>query len=153
MTLASFIKEIGMEVGKSINRLSNHIRSRSNLIQKRIGITGVQGNILYYILMESQIRTIYQRDIEKEFSLKAPTVTEILKILEQKELIRREVDKEDTRRKKIIFSDKASKIKDEIEKEIKESEDILLKGVTESERKEFLRIAGKMLENIYGQQD
>lgn len=142
-----------MEVGKSINRLSNHIRSRSNLIQKRIGITGVQGNILYYILMESQIRTIYQRDIEKEFSLKAPTVTEILKILEQKELIRREVDKEDTRRKKIIFSDKASKIKDEIEKEIKESEDILLKGVTESERKEFLRIAGKMLENIYGQQD
>lgn len=43
-----------MEAGKMINRISNRLRRRSGKAQETIGITGAKGNILNYILLESE---------------------------------------------------------------------------------------------------
>lgn len=56
-----------MQTGKKINQISNRLRRRSRAIQETIGISGAQGNILNYILVESQNRSVYQKDIEQEF--------------------------------------------------------------------------------------
>ena len=117
-------------------------------MQETIGISGAQGNILNYILVESQSRSVYQKDIEQEFGLRPSTATEALKSLEKNELIRREPDPEDGRYKKIVFTEKAEQIEAVLKSEIEESEMILLQGVTEEERQEFLRIAEKMLQNL-----
>ena len=50
--------------------------------------------------------------------------------------------------KKIVFTEQARKIEHILRKEITESEELLLQGITEEERKEFLRIAEKMLRNL-----
>ena len=50
--------------------------------------------------------------------------------------------------KKIVFTEHARKIEHILRKEITESEELLLQGITEEERKEFLRIAEKMLRNL-----
>ncbi len=137
-----------MQTGKKINQISNRLRRRSRAIQETIGISGAQGNILNYILVESQNRSVYQKDIEQEFGLRPSTATEALKSLEKNELIRREPDREDGRYKKIVFTEKAEQIEVVLRSEIEESEAILLRGVTEKEQQEFLRIAEKMLQNL-----
>ena len=56
-----------MQTGKLINGISNRLRRRSQVVQKRIGISGAQGNVLDYILVESENHPVYQTEIEKEF--------------------------------------------------------------------------------------
>ena len=137
-----------MQTGKKINQISNRLRRRSRAIQETIGISGAQGNILNYILVESQNRSVYQKDIEQEFGLRPSTATETLKSLEKNGLIKRETDPNDGRYKKIVFTEKAEQIEAVLKSEIEESETILLQGVTKEERQEFLRIAEKMLQNL-----
>ena len=125
-----------METGKVINKISNRLRRRSKKIQESIGISGAKGNILNYILVESENHPVYQKEIEEEFGLRPSTATETLKNLEQEELICR------------VPESQARKIEHILRKEITESEELLLQGITEEERKEFLRIAEKMLRNL-----
>lgn len=137
-----------METGKMINRISNRLRRRSMAVQESVGISGSQGNILDYILVESMKRKVYQKDIEREFGLRPPTASEVLKSLEKQELICRIPDEEDGRWKRIVFTKKAEKIHDALRREIEESEALLLQGISSEEQEKFLRIAGKMLENL-----
>lgn len=76
-----------MQTGKKINQISNRLRRRSRVIQETIGISGAQGNILNYILVESQNRSVYQKDIEQEFGLRPSMATEALKSLKKNELM------------------------------------------------------------------
>ena len=76
-----------MQTGKKINQISNRFRRRSRAIQETIGISGARGNILNYILVESQNRSVYQKDIEQEFGLRPSTATEALKSLKKNELM------------------------------------------------------------------
>ena len=137
-----------METGKMINRISNRLRRRSKKAQETLGITGAKGNILDYILVESEKHKVYQKEIEKEFGLRPPTATEVLKNLEAEGLIVRVPDETDARYKKIVFTEKADKIRNVLRREIEESEALLLTGITEQEREIFMKITEKMLENL-----
>ena len=76
-----------MDTGKVINKISNRLRRRSVALQEKLGMSGAQGNILNYILVDGRKRPVYQKDIEKEFGLRPSTATEALKNLEAKGLI------------------------------------------------------------------
>ena len=136
-----------METGKMINRISNRLRRRSKKAQETIGITGAKGNILDYILVESEKHNVYQKEIEKEFGLRPSTATEVLKSLEDAGLIVRIPDETDGRFKKIVFTQKAEEIRSALREEIEESEEILLRGISPEEQECFMRITAKMLEN------
>lgn len=137
-----------METGKMINRISNRLRRRSKRAQETLGITGAIGNILDYIIVESEKRSVYQKEIEKEFGLRPSTATEVLKHLEKEGLIVRVPDESDARFKKIEFTEKAGKIKDLLRNEVDKSEEILLRGISPEEQKCFMEITAKMLENL-----
>ena len=137
-----------MDTGKLINKISNRLRRRSHIIQKAVGITGSQGMVLDYILVEGMERNIYQKDIEKEFGLRPSTATELLKSLEGEKLICRVADEQDGRWKKIIFTKEAEKIRDILKSEVEESEALLLRGISSEEQKIFIDIAEKMLRNL-----
>ena len=137
-----------METGKMINRISNRLRRRSLKVQESIGITGAQGNILDYILVESSHRSVYQKEIEKEFGLRPSTATEALKLLEEKGLISRIPEEWDGRYKRIVFTPKAQAVKETLRREIEESESILLRGISPSDQEHFLETAAKMLKNL-----
>lgn len=137
-----------METGKVINKISNRLRRRSKKVQETIGITGAKGNILNYILVESEKHNVYQKEIEKEFGLRPSTATEVLKHLEDENLIVRIPDEEDGRYKRIVFTDKADKIRNVLKEEISGSEEILLRGISSEEQRLFLDIAEKMLKNL-----
>ena len=131
-----------------INCISNRLRNRSQEVHTQLGIGSAQGKILNYVLVESEAHSVYQKDLEREFGLRPSTVTEMLNALEQKKLIQRVSDEWDGRYKKIVFTEKARSMKDRIRQEVEETEHSLLQGITEQEKQEFLRIAGKMLQNL-----
>ncbi len=137
-----------MNTGKVINKISNRLRRRSVALQERLGMSGAQGNILNYILVDGRKRPVYQKDIEKEFGLRPSTATEALKNLEAKGLICRISEKQDGRLKRIELTSKAEEIRHLITSEIAESENLLLKGITEEERRIFIEIGKKMLKNL-----
>lgn len=137
-----------METGKMINRISNRLRRRSRKAQETLGITGAKGNILNYILLESEKHNVYQKDIEKEFGLRPSTATEVLKNLEEEGLIVRIQDQADGRYKKIVFTEKAEKIRSTLRREIEQTEGLLLQGITPEEQEIFMNITEKMLENL-----
>lgn len=137
-----------MDTGKVINKISNRLRRRLVALQEKLGMSGAQGNILNYILVDGRKRPVYQKDIEKEFGLRPSTATEALKNLEAKGLICRISEKQDGRLKRIEFTSKAEEIRHLITSEIAESENLLLKGITEEERRIFIEIGKKMLKNL-----
>lgn len=137
-----------METGKIINRISNRLQRCSRSIQNAVGIGQAQANVLKFILVESPLRVIYQKDIEKEFGLRPPTVTEMLNVMEKKEYIKRVPDENDGRRKKIMFTDKAVAIKDVLRNQVETSEQVLLQNITPEEHQQFMKIAQKMLANL-----
>lgn len=137
-----------MDTGKVINKISNRLRRRSVALQEKLGMSGAQGNILNYILVDGRKRPVYQKDIEKEFGLRPSTATEALKNLEAKGLICRISEKQDGRLKRIELTSKAEEIRHLITSEIAESENLLLKGITEEERRSFIEIGKKMLKNL-----
>lgn len=137
-----------MDTGKVINKISNRLRRRSVALQEKLGMSGAQGNILNYILVDGRKRPVYQKDIEKEFGLRPSTATEALKNLEAKGLICRISEKQDGRLKRVELTSKAEEIRHLITSEIAESENLLLKGITEEERRIFIEIGKKMLKNL-----
>ena len=137
-----------MDTGKVINKISNRLRRRSVALQEKLGMSGAQGNILNYILVDGRKRPVYQKDIEKEFGLRPSTATEALKNLEAKGLICRISEKQDGRLKRIELTSKAEELRHLITSEIAESENLLLKGITEEERRIFIEIGKKMLKNL-----
>ena len=137
-----------MDTGKVINKISNRLRRRSVALQEKLGMSGAQGNILNYILVDGRKRPVYQKDIEKEFGLRPSTATEALKNLEAKGLICRISEKQDGRLKRIELTSMAEEIRHLITSEIAESENLLLKGITEEERRIFIEIGKKMLKNL-----
>ena len=137
-----------MDTGKVINKISNRLRRRSVALQEKLGMSGAQGNILNYILVDGRKRPVYQKGIEKEFGLRPSTATEALKNLEAKGLICRISEKQDGRLKRIELTSKAEEIRHLITSEIAESENLLLKGITEEERRIFIEIGKKMLKNL-----
>ncbi len=137
-----------METGMVINKISHRLRRRSQAVQESIGISEAQGRILSYILAEGSRRNVYQKDIEEEFDLRPPTASSILRNLEKQEMISRVPDETDGRLKKLIFTEKADKIRLALEEEIVETERRLLDGITDEEQKIFLRLAEKMFHNL-----
>ena len=75
-------------------------------------------------MLETAKRSIYQVDIEKEFGLRPPTVTETLKSLEKKDLIRRIPDENDGRKKKIIITEKTLSMDDGVKCQVEKSEKV-----------------------------
>ena len=75
-----------MDTGKVINKISNRLRRRSAALQEKLGISGAQGNVLHYILIDGRKRPVYQKDIEKEFGLRPSTATEALKKFRSKRI-------------------------------------------------------------------
>ena len=132
-----------METGKIINRISNRLQRFAPDTQNRLGIGQAQAIILRFLLVEGQKRDIYQVDIEKEFGLRPPTVTETLKVLEK-----RVPDENDGRKKKIIVTQKTLLMHYGVKNQVERTEEVLLQGITKEEKEQFMQIAAKMLNNL-----
>ncbi|NJP40111.1 MarR family transcriptional regulator [Oscillospiraceae bacterium HV4-5-C5C] len=109
--------------------------------------TGNNGWIIGY-LADHTGQDIYQKDIEKHFTIARSTASKVLSLMEQKGLIRRLPVAEDARLKKIILTDKALQIRDIMAQDEARMEAIMLQGFSEAETAQLLMYLGRMKENL-----
>ncbi len=121
------------KLGILIKFIHNAIERDCNSMLKEMNLTITQRDVLMYLLLH-QNGEVNQIDIEKEFKIKNPTVTGILKRMEKKGLIRRLAGERDARRKKIIVTDKSRVMKIKILEKGEAIESRLTEGLSKEEQ-------------------
>ena len=140
------MRHLGLEVHR-LEKLMARQRGYSAAHQDADRRTGMHGYLLRY-LYENQERDVFQRDIEKAFSISRSSVTVTLQLMEKNGLIRRESVAQDARLKRIVLTQKARDLHRQIEADILAFESNLARGISEEEQEVFLRVAKKMQENL-----
>lgn len=110
-------------------------------------LSPTQIEIMSYI-SKHENEVIYQRDLESILNLRRATVSEVLKTMEKNELIKREVNDEDLRSKKIVITWKAKEIFKTKKDKMKKLNKTITKGITSKEKNLFIGIINKMKNNI-----
>ena len=140
------MRHLGLEVHR-LEKLMARQRGYSAAHQDADRQTGMHGYLLRY-LYENQERDVFQRDIEKAFSISRSSVTVTLQLMEKNGLIRRESVAQDARLKRIVLTQKARDLHRQIEADILAFESNIARGISEEEQEVFLRVAKKMQENL-----
>lgn len=138
---------IGFEI-KTITNLIKRQFDSSNVIKDLDNMTGMHGWIIGYLYNKSQQGDVFQRDLERQFSIRRSTATKILQLMEKNGLILRQAVDFDARLKKLVLTDKAIAIHQLVQKEIDKTEDRLTKGFTQQEKDTLLGLLEKIKNNM-----
>ena len=136
------------EYGWWIHKLSHQIKRRLDARLGGVGITGVQGRVLHFIQERYEKQPVFQKDVEKAFTLRRSTATGILQLLEKGELIRRESVAYDARLKSLVPTEKALALHEEMRASIREMEGLLVQNIDAQQRQIFLQVIRQMSENL-----
>lgn len=127
--------------------LNTAIERLLNQKMNELGITYTQATVIGYLNLKKDT-LVFQKDIEINLGLTHPTVSSILKRLEEKSLIKTEVYEEDKRLKKIILTKNSYEILGQIQSKIDEMGKLLFSGISSDEIKSLDINIRKIIENI-----
>lgn len=134
-------------IQRYIGKLSNKVRRRLDMLSGQYGsLTGTEECVLDYLL--AQEKDVFQRDVESEFDLRAPTASEMLKSMEAKGVIVRTPTAQDARLKKITITPLGASFREQVQEDLSKMYAQILEGISEDEQKQFCRIAETMLKNL-----
>lgn len=142
--------EMDNRVGFMIHKLDMGVKKVLEAKLQAAGydeVTLMHGWILKY-LYDNRDRDVFQRDIEKQFSIGRSTVTTIIQLMEKRELIRRESVEQDARLKKVLLTEKGFKHHDLVEESIYGIHKQIMTNITDEEKRIFLDIVQRMDENL-----
>ena len=97
-----------LEIMRLANRLSRSLGAL-NAERSSAGISGVNARILAY-LADHEDTDVFQRDIEEQFAIRRSTVSKVVRLMEQKQLVVREAVARDARLKRLRLTEKARRI-------------------------------------------
>ena len=110
-------------------------------------LTSIQGLTLHYIFVESEHRNVYPRDLEKFLEIKASSVNSLINNLERNGYLRRENISEDARYKRLVLTDKAYAVKEEIMQKVTAYMQSMFVGIAEEDLAVFERVILQMSKN------
>jgi len=139
-------KAIGMEIRKLVNFIHRNVES-FKIEDDKHHITKMHGMIIGF-LNNAKDEDIFQKDIEKKFSMRRSTTSKMLKSMEDKGLIKRISIETDARVKKLQLSEKGQSLVEEVTREYQRIENLLIEGLTEEELEQFFKTIHKMQQNM-----
>ncbi len=129
-----------------IRRVDNLIFRRINQFARANGVeqaTPMHGWIIEY-LYRHRNTPVFQRDIEREFSITRSTVTNILQLMERKGYIERQSVPQDARLKKLVLTEEGVRFHENTILSFKQTDDYVAGLLTEEENAELLRLLNKL---------
>lgn len=133
-----------------LRRLTNHVR------RKLMTFKGDKNNkrqtsshyyIINYIASKGN-EDVFQRDIDQRFSLRRPTTTEILKLMERNGLVTKKSVENDLRLKKVVLTKKARVLGEEFETFLEDMEAQMTEGISQEHMDIFFEVVEKMRQNL-----
>ncbi len=134
-------------IGFLFKQINNVYEKEFNRRLKSLGITSSQCEVLDFLLQSGQ-EEVTQRDIERALNLKNPTVTGLLKRLDEKGFILAVPSGRDKRCKNIYLTEKAYDIQKRMEKDRKKLDQMLTLGMTKKETESLHKMLNRVLYNI-----
>ena len=137
-------------IGPDIHRLDRKLSRNLTMRVKEAGldeVTMMHGWIIRY-LYHNREKDVYQKDIEKMFSVRRSTVTNLIQLMEKKGYVRRESVAADARLKKVLLTEKGIESHETIEKMIDHIEEELTDGISEEELRVFYEVIRKITDNV-----
>lgn len=131
-----------------IKMIDNLVKKYGDIHLKKIDLTFSQATILIFLDRE-RLRTIQQQDIEKALNLTNPTVSGLLRRLEEKGFIIRRKQADDHRAMNIFLTEKAEQIIDSIHQNVKFIESLLFEGLSIEEIETLHQLINKVARNAF----
>lgn len=137
-------------VGPLIHKMDKRLSRKLSARVRAAGldeITVMHGWIIRY-LYQRQGEDIYQKDIERFFSIGRSTVTNIIQLMERKGFVTRESVASDARLKRVRLTEKGIESHKMIEEITCEIDRELIRGITEKELDTFYTVMKKINGNL-----
>ena len=134
-------------IGFTFRQIGNIYEKEFNKELKKIGITASQCEVLDF-LFKSEIEEVTQKDIEKGLNLKNPTVTGLLKRLDEKGFVLIVPSEKDKRCKNVYLTSKAYDIQKRMELDRKKIDRMLTIGMNKKEVAALEKILERVLYNV-----
>lgn len=131
----------------NIKILNTAIERLLNRELAEYGITYTQATVIGY-LNQNFSKDIFQKDIEYNLGLTHSTVSLLLGRMEEKKMVLVQTSATDRRYKKVILTDKALDISEQIHIKICQITDMLFKGISVEEQEQINLTMKKMITNI-----
>lgn len=147
-------KKKRQRVGPAIHKLNHMMNRNITTYVRMLGIDEVSvtnGWIIRY-LYENRDRDIFQKDIEKRFSIGRSTVTNTIQLMEKKGYIRRDAVESDARLKKVVLTEQGIELHNSMRKVSKELDARTLEGISDEELRTFFEVIEKLEKNLCEQQ-
>lgn len=139
------------------HRLGFEIKTVANLLKREIGssgrgkyvanVTGTNGFIIEY-LAENAGRDVFQRDLEKKFSVRRSTMSSIIVRMEEKGFLVRLPVERDARLKKLVLTEKGWEIHATMERAVEDAEKKLAGGLSGEEIELLFSLLGRLRRNL-----
>ena len=133
------------------------LRRVNNLIFRKIGqiartngveaVTPMHGWIMEYLYRHSET-PVFQRDIEREFSITRSTVTNILQLMEKKGYIERRSVPRDARLKQLILTEQGVQFHEKTLLSFHQTEECVNALLSAEEQAELLRLLNKLRDGL-----
>ena len=139
-------KDLPQVVPAQIRRVNNLISRRVNHYSRLNGVedvTAMHGWILAF-LYECRDQEVFQRDVERAFSITRSTVTNILQLMEKKGYIRRVSVPQDARLKRLVLTEEGARAHQQIMLSLRQTDQCIASLLTEEENAELLRLLNKL---------
>lgn len=134
-------------INKQLKMIHNTFEERRNKHLLKYNLTSSQQEILFYLGFHEG-EPIHQREIEKWFHLKNPTVTGILNRLEEKGFIVRKTGETDKRFRMIELTEKSRCLMQEMREEMWQMNDKIYSCMTEEERSQLSGLLERILNTL-----
>ena len=129
-----------------IRRVDNLIFRKINQFARANGVeqaTPMHGWIIEYLYRHRE-EQVFQRDIEREFSITRSTVTNILQLMERKGYIERQSVPQDARLKQLVLTEEGIRFHENTILSFHQTDDYVANLLTEEENAELLRLLNKL---------
>ena len=134
------------QIHRKLKMLHHAFEERRNRQLLQYNLTSSQMDVLFYLkFCEGEV---HQRDIEKSFGLKNPTVTGILNRLEEKGFIVRKTRQEDKRFRLIELTENSNRIVAEICEDVWRTDDRIYNCMSREERERFSELLDRILNSL-----
>ncbi len=134
---------------KRVNNLVIRRLSSDSVLKAEEDGLGIKGYVIGFIVKKSQNgEAVYQKDIEKAFSLRRSSATQNLNSLEKSGLICRKSEESDKRLKKIIVTQKGLESHKKIIDRLNNIDSELISRLTKEELENFKVVIEKLKEGL-----
>lgn len=141
------MKDTKYKTGQLLVQLGHMVTWFRNQKLVNRGLTSGQAGVIGCLRKCADTGVTVGEVVEKLNRSKA-TVSEMLKIMEKKDLIQRFADPADARKIRIFLTEQGWGKEDDLRKVAEENEEIILAGMSEKEQKEFNRLLKIALNNM-----